>query len=91
MTNVEKAKELASSERISFDELNDSYCNGIEYGAIEMAEWKDKQFAKYLEERRLDIADTNCFSFEGILEFIEETEQLLKENRLFEFRRFSSY
>lgn len=52
MTNEEKAKELASSERISFDELNDSYCNGIECGALEMAEWKDEQFKEYLEKKR---------------------------------------
>lgn len=95
MTNEEKATQIASNI-CGFTPSDEKLDITGEWGcaedaALEMAEWKDKQFAKYLEERRLDIADTNCFSFEGILEFIEETEQLLKEGRLFEFRRFSSY
>lgn len=78
MTNEEKALELFPNIPTL-----ECLCCDIRKKLVEMAEWKDQQFAKYLEERRLDIADTNCFSFEGILEFIEETEQLLKEGRLF--------
>lgn len=50
MTNVEKAREIADKiVRVSNEraELNDYH--DVKQSALEMADWKDKQFKEYLE------------------------------------------
>ena len=55
MTNVEKAREIvdkivrASNERTELNDYHD-----VKQSALEMADWKDKQFKEYLEQTKLE-------------------------------------
>ena len=55
MTNVVKAREIAdkivraSNERAELNDYHD-----VKQSALEMADWKDKQFKEYLEQKKLE-------------------------------------
>lgn len=58
MTNEQKANEIAENEsrfykRLESGELTSSK-NDCQRSALEMAEWKDQQFIKFLEDRMGD-------------------------------------
>lgn len=64
MTNEEKAKEIALKKyppRITYDgeyDLNENDRILFTEGAQKMAEWKDKQFKKYLKKRLKDYKNS---------------------------------
>lgn len=79
MTNEEKANEIAYDNSMvrSFDELEHYSYDECFESALSMAEWKDEQFKKYLEDR-LDSVKNCCVCsrgddfYEGMIEMLDE-------------------
>lgn len=70
MTNEEKAQEIAEN---LYKKWGDSaYATGAEYGANEMAQWKDEQFAK--EKQQL------IQEYEGKLNKLNQREEIIRDN-----------
>lgn len=60
MTNKEKSKQIAEQSQILSDFPHDYH--SVEYGAMKMAEWKDKQLLTlcHICEERIESMDKKC-------------------------------
>ena len=81
MTNKEKAKEIAEVSQILSDFPHDYH--SVEYGAIEMAKWKEQQMIKKASEWLKDMAcyyahwEGNGDTFEN--EIVFDTEKFIED------------
>lgn len=74
MTNEEKAYEIANKDRhteMLMSRHRPSYSDGLLQGAIEMAGWKDKQFAEKAK-RVIDACNNHCTP-----DFVQAMEKIL--------------
>ena len=77
MTNEEKTKEIVDNTFGEFatsfpgyiDDVSEMFCECV---AMKMAEWKDKQFKEYLEEKKTMIGHNNEERAALIDEIIDE-------------------